>query len=232
MTARYLRVKKWKDWQHYKDREPPWVKLHSKLLQDDLFMELPEHEQWQLVRIWIVASQSSRFTLDEKKRVVPVVVEDERSLRRSTKSLKKVPLAKFISEGWLIPVAEDDLYDPPTLSTVKSDASPVIAPGNPGDSALLEAEGRGLERTSSNGSSHQVRRALPVEHEFLLRKLMKLVAASADEGTEGVLSGYAARLPESSLAKIVESTARQPAANRSAYANGALQSEIRERDAA
>lgn len=240
MSANYLRVKKWKDWQHYKDREPPWVKLHAKLLRDDLFCELTEGEQWQLVRIWMIASQSSRFTVDEKRRLVPVISDDEQALRRTIQSLKKVPIAKFVREGWLIPVNESDLVDPAAFD------STAIAPGNhgdstgldpgkpessTGDSTLLEVEGRGLERSSSNGSRvlHSVApKSLPFQHEHLLEKLMGLCASSADSGTEGVLKSYAKRLPEASLAKVIESTERQPPDVRARYANGALQSEIAE----
>lgn len=118
MTS-YLRVKKWKDWQHYKDREPPWVKLWASLLRDGAFLELSEPEQWQLVRVWMVCSLATRFTLDEKGRTVPVVLNDESSVRRATASLKRVPLRKFLAGGWLIEVAVEDTFD----------ASAVIAPG-------------------------------------------------------------------------------------------------------
>lgn len=143
MTAVYLRVKNWKEWQHYKDREPPWVKLHSKLLRDSGFLELGEVQQWQLVRIWMVAAQSSRFTLDEKGRVVPVVVKDESAIRRATASLKKVPLALFIEQGWLIPVEEEQLVENPHGD------STALAPGLHGASTLLVTEEqrvRGLEK--------------------------------------------------------------------------------------
>lgn len=224
MTS-YLRVKKWKDWQHYKDREPPWVKLHSKLLRDDDFLALSEPVQWQLVRVWMVASQSSRFTLDENKRVVPVVVNDESTIRRATASLKKVPLVSFIEQGWLILVAEELTF---------TDSS-VIAPGKPESSAdaspLLEVEGRDLERSSSKGSGSSGRPNLPID-EHLMDKLVTLCLDSADDGTEAVLRAYASRLPQSSLAKVIETTAAQPAAIRSRYANSALRSEIEERSVA
>jgi hypothetical protein len=33
--VRYLRVKNWSEFQHYKDRNPPWIKLHRTLLDHD-----------------------------------------------------------------------------------------------------------------------------------------------------------------------------------------------------
>ena len=107
----YLRVKNWSQFQHYSKRRPPWIKLYGSLLDDDVFLGLSELEQWQLVRIWMFASKASRFTIDEKGTVVPVVVFDEVTLRRGTRSVKKIPLVRFVTEGWLIPVAESDLVD-------------------------------------------------------------------------------------------------------------------------
>lgn len=124
MEPRYLRVKKWRDHQHYNDREPPWIKMQRKLLKDDKFAELSELEQWQLVRIWVVASASSRFTEDDDGRRCPVLPDDEQTLRRAIGTLKRIPLAKLIREGWLIPVDETELLAP-SASTV---LAPVQAP--------------------------------------------------------------------------------------------------------
>lgn len=110
MDASYLRVKKWADKQHYRDRMPPWIKLYNTIIGGDSdFGFLPEIEQWQLVRIWLIASRSSSFTLDQDGNRVPVVPADELALRRSIQTTKKIPLAKFVRDGWLIPVAEHDL---------------------------------------------------------------------------------------------------------------------------
>lgn len=100
-----MRVKNWADKQHYKDRMPPWIKLYNTIIgTDDRFGFLPEHEQWQLVRLWLIASRASAFALDETGRRVPVIPDDELALRRSIQTVKKIPLAKFIREGWLLPV--------------------------------------------------------------------------------------------------------------------------------
>ena len=45
MTAPYFRIKSWAKYQHYKKRNPPWIKLHRELLQS---------------RIWVVADDASR----------------------------------------------------------------------------------------------------------------------------------------------------------------------------
>ena len=132
MEARYLRVKNHADHQHYDPllRRPPWIKLYNTLLggEADGFALLSEQEQWQLVRIWLVASKSSTLTHDENGKVVPVVADDEKSLRRSTMSLKRIPLAKFIRDGWLIPVAESELLaaSTPIAQLASADASALL----------------------------------------------------------------------------------------------------------
>lgn len=229
MEARYLRVKNWGEFQHYRDKEPGWIKLYAKTLRDNRFLELAELEQWQLVRLWIVASQSSRFAHDEEGRKVPVLVDDEQSLRRSVATLRKIPLAKFIRDGWLIPVAADELLDEHTGRSPRE----ALDDGYTSASPLLEVESRDLELAPNRGSSSFVAgpKILPV-NDHLIDKLMAVCGSSADAGTEPVLRSYACRLPESSLAKVIETTSSKPLADRARYANGALQSELAERSAA
>lgn len=55
--VQYLRVKNWQEFQHYKDRSPPWIKIYRELLTDYNFSTLPDHIKGQLLMIWILASQ-------------------------------------------------------------------------------------------------------------------------------------------------------------------------------
>jgi hypothetical protein len=42
--AQWLTIKNWSEFQHYKDRNPPWIKLHRALLDDYAFAALPDPE--------------------------------------------------------------------------------------------------------------------------------------------------------------------------------------------
>lgn len=88
----YLYVKNWDELQHYKSRNPPWIKLYRRLMTDGKFHTLTEREQWQLVRIWLVSAE------EHPGGYVP---NDEKWLRRMTHSLQSVPVQKFVSDGWL-----------------------------------------------------------------------------------------------------------------------------------
>ena len=115
----YLRVKDWAKLQHYSKRRPLWVKSYARLLLDDRFNELGELEQLWLMKLWLVASQSSRFTVDEDaQRVVPVIPNDEKKLRVTIQASRRLPLERFVGEGWLIPVAESALVDEQVAAAV------------------------------------------------------------------------------------------------------------------
>lgn len=56
---KFLTVKNWKDFQHYKRRNPPWIKLHRALLDDYAFCSLPDIAKGHLMLIWLYASQNN-----------------------------------------------------------------------------------------------------------------------------------------------------------------------------
>lgn len=57
MSATHLVVKNFEKFQHYRNRNPPWIKLYGDVLVDLAFLELPEAAQAQLVKLWVLASQ-------------------------------------------------------------------------------------------------------------------------------------------------------------------------------
>lgn len=56
--ARTIRVKNWSEFQHYKDRNPAWIKLHKRLLDDFSFHCLPVASRALAPMIWLLASES------------------------------------------------------------------------------------------------------------------------------------------------------------------------------
>src|SRR6185437_13042815 len=53
-----LIVKNWREFQHYKDRSPEWIKLHKKFLDDYEFQCLPLASRALAPMIWLLASES------------------------------------------------------------------------------------------------------------------------------------------------------------------------------
>ena len=60
-------VKNWDEFQHYKDRNPPWIKLHNHLLDDYEFEMLGDAAKGHLLCIWMLASRTkNEMPLDDK----------------------------------------------------------------------------------------------------------------------------------------------------------------------
>lgn len=56
--------KNWRDFQHYKDRSPPWIRLHRKLLDDKDFHRLPVASRALAPMLWLLASESVDGQID------------------------------------------------------------------------------------------------------------------------------------------------------------------------
>jgi hypothetical protein len=59
-----LKPKNWAVFQHYKDRCPPWIKLHRDLLNDRVFMCLPLASKALAPLLWLLASEAKDGTFD------------------------------------------------------------------------------------------------------------------------------------------------------------------------
>ena len=53
----FIGVKNFERFQHYKDRNPPWIKLHAAVLDDYEFGRLQDASKMHLMGIWILASK-------------------------------------------------------------------------------------------------------------------------------------------------------------------------------
>ncbi|TQV80332.1 hypothetical protein [Denitrobaculum tricleocarpae] len=63
----YILPKGWKDFQHYKDRDPKWIKLHLSLLNDYKFRRMTETQQLICIKLWLLfAEQNQDLALDTR----------------------------------------------------------------------------------------------------------------------------------------------------------------------
>jgi hypothetical protein len=82
-TAPKIRIKNWKQFQHFKDRRPPWIKLYRDLLDNVDWHELPGDDAKALIELWLIASEDfgalpdirtiafrMRKSIDEIKRIL------------------------------------------------------------------------------------------------------------------------------------------------------------------
>jgi hypothetical protein len=59
-----LQPRNWAVFQHYKDRCPPWIKLHRDLLNDRVFMRLPIASKALAPLLWLLASETKDGQFD------------------------------------------------------------------------------------------------------------------------------------------------------------------------
>ena len=53
-----LKIKNWPEFQHYRNRRPPWIKLHHSLLDDFEFHSLPVASRALAPMLWLLASEN------------------------------------------------------------------------------------------------------------------------------------------------------------------------------
>jgi hypothetical protein len=105
----FLRVKNLEKHQHYKDRRPPWIKLHSEVLDDYAFSCLQDASKAHLMLLWVLASR-----LENR---IPYDVE---WITRQIGAASPVDVEELISQGF-IAVFEDASV---TLAPRKQSAMP------------------------------------------------------------------------------------------------------------
>ena len=67
MIQEFITVPNLEKWQHYKDRCPPWIKLHRDILNDYNYSCLQDASKLHLLMIWLLASQmDNKIPADEK----------------------------------------------------------------------------------------------------------------------------------------------------------------------
>ena len=102
-------VKNWSEFQHYKDRNPPWIKLHNHLLDDYEFEMLGDAAKGHLLCIWMLASRTKNE-----------MILDDKWITKKIGASTKVNLEALISSGFLITEhdASTPLHNETQLATV------------------------------------------------------------------------------------------------------------------
>jgi hypothetical protein len=55
--TRFIRIRNFEKWQHYKDRSPIWIKLYTNLLDDADFGKLPDDAKAHLLLMWLLVAR-------------------------------------------------------------------------------------------------------------------------------------------------------------------------------
>jgi hypothetical protein len=106
--AGFLAVKNFERFQHYKNRNPPWIKFYASILFDYEFQSLPDKSKAHLMLIWLLISQRHDHRIPN----------DARWIAQRIGATEKVDLQILIDGGWLISLA--DRYQPSINGASKS----------------------------------------------------------------------------------------------------------------
>lgn len=133
----YIQVKNWDNFQHYKDRTPPWIKLYNHLLDDFDFSCLPDASKAHLLSIWLLASRTNNK-----------IPNNARWIGNKINATEEVNLNILIESGFieLISSKNNKLQEP------EQDAS--ISLQEPEQDACLERE-RETEKERKDNSKEQ-----------------------------------------------------------------------------
>lgn len=97
------RIKNWNQFQHYKDRTPPWIKLYPRLLDDVSYIQLSDRAKVVLFHCWMAGAK----VWNPLKEVEPLLPSDGKTLRILLQLERKLNLIELESAGYLIPVPSD-----------------------------------------------------------------------------------------------------------------------------
>lgn len=117
----YLQIKNWEKFQHYKDRSPPWIKLHRELLNDYTFTSLQDASKAHLMLLWLLASQ-----LDNK------IPNDIKWLKSRLGLTSNIDIKELINQGFLVVLQDASMTQafvtPETETETERDKSAAEAP--------------------------------------------------------------------------------------------------------
>jgi hypothetical protein len=66
-VTRYIHIARWNEFQHYKDRDPKWIKVYTRINRDDNFLSLTGHRRAILLGLWLERAVShSSLRLDTR----------------------------------------------------------------------------------------------------------------------------------------------------------------------
>lgn len=129
-----IKPRNWADFQHYKDRDPPWIKLHKKLLDDYEYQNLPLASRALAPMLWLLASEDKDGVINANEAKLAF------RLRMSTGELTDA-LMPLIQANFF--TVEHDASD--AIAQCKQDAMPETETQ---DKAETEAQGRQIARSA------------------------------------------------------------------------------------
>lgn len=152
MSYPIIKPRKWDEFQHYKDRCPPWVKLHRGLLDDYDYSRLPIASKAIAPLLWLLASESK---------------DGEIRLNKPAIAFRLHITEKELDQG-LTPLIDSGFF------ILEQDASNMLAERK--QDAIPETEGETETKREAKTESAR-KRAIPLPADFSVSERVKAWAA-------------------------------------------------------
>lgn len=120
----YIYIPNWDEFQHYKDRQPKWIKLHLSLMGSDAWLDLSPSDRCLLIGIWMCIGRYGNGA----------VRGDERWLK-SQLNLKKGSLQRLNDAGFIRIRASKPVPKPHKPASAEKEGSNEPKEGERRDSA-------------------------------------------------------------------------------------------------
>jgi hypothetical protein len=113
--AKFFRIRNFERFQHYKDRNPPWIRLYGALWRDRAFFRLPDAVKAHLIGLFALAAR-----LDNR------IPDDPEWLAHELCASEPIDFGALVASGFLIPedpasVAQAECNPADTASVSESD---------------------------------------------------------------------------------------------------------------
>ncbi|UKM31235.1 putative replication protein O [Cylindrospermopsis phage Cr-LKS3] len=135
-----LRPRNWKSFQHYKDRSPPWIKLHRDLLNNFDFARLPLASKALAPLLWLLASESEKGEINLSSEALAFRLHvDSKTLADGLKGLIDMgffELASDVLAERLQPAIPERERETEREAETEARCAPVLSP-----SAWMQAKG-------------------------------------------------------------------------------------------
>jgi hypothetical protein len=162
-----ITIKNWKRWQHYRKRNPPWIKLHRSLLDEDecaWYRGLSDNAARWLIELWLLATREAGTVPYDSL----IILRDTRR-PTSDKPLLDMALTELASAGAITLAGTDASAD--FLATL----APVLSPRGTEIQRYREAETVASQPAAPSGNSTPQAEAAPPGEPNAYAVLMPLI---------------------------------------------------------
>jgi hypothetical protein len=199
-----LRIKKWNEYQHYRDRRPPWIKFHTSLLDNYELMGLRSSSKWLACGMLLLAARCDNVIPYDAKRIAKQLEMTSVQVNTGIDELLGIGFIEQIRRSRRASGSSAQRLAKTEDSFPVGDISTALARGSkqePVDLKIVKQDG------------------------FHAERLLETIGDHADERTPGQIRSFVGRVAPSVFERIREQLSEGRAGNRAKYAHAELKRE-------